>query len=1246
LNRKKSVWTPLTSEDAVLYNFLEKKLKEYNSGNLGVFNDVEDVKDEWEKYKTVIEQKKDNILVKGENKDIQAIEEQLDNIQKNLKALESVKPKNLEPSEIQIELGATWIPPEDIENFLIETLNTGYGARRALEVHYSDVTGAWRIEGKSSDYGNAKAEMTFGLEKMNAYNLVELALNLKEAKIYKTVYVDGNEKRVIDKEATVLAQQKQEMLKIEFNKWIWEEPNRRERLAAFYNRHFNNVRPREYNGQYLVFPGMNREISLRDHQKDAIAHTLYGGNTLLAHCVGAGKTWEMVASIMEAKRLGLSKKAMVVVPKHLTEQFGAEFLQLYPSANILVATQKDFETANRKEFCSKIATHDWDAVVMGYTQFEKIPISNERMTRILEEQIDEIIDGIDEIKTDKGERFTVKQMEMQRKKLESHLAALQESNTDQTLVFEELGVDRLYVDEAHAYKNLFTITKMGNIPGIATTDAKKTMDMFEKCQYLNEITHEKGIVFATGTPISNSMTELFTMQRYLQPARLKSEGLKFFDNWASTFGKTVTAIELSPEGKGFRSKTRFAKFHNLPELMSMFKEIADIKTADMLNLPVPEAEYIVNRIAPTEEQKDMVDLLAERAERIRRGGVSPDVDNMLLIINEGRKLALDQRLIDETLPDYSGSKVNQCVNKVFDIWESTKAQKSTQMIFCDLSTPTYGKGFSVYDDIKAKLMAKGIAENEIAFIHDAKNEKQKDALFAKVRSGKVRVLLGSTLMMGTGTNVQDKLIALHDLDVPWRPSDLEQRRGRIVRQGNENPKVNIYRYVTEGTFDAYLWQIIENKQRFISQIMTSKTPVRTAEDVDEATLSYAEIKAIATGNPLIKEKMDLDIQIEKLKMAKAEYLSNQHRLEHLISDVYPEKISHYEDKLNRITQDETFIKEHIAYVNGKEAFSIMLNGKYYNDRKEAGEALLVEVQNGKGNLMGEYKGMKLNIVYDIAQGKRMIVLSNMLSYRTPFGDSVTGNLSRLDHLLTSISDDITPISNTLAHVKENFEAAKAEVNIPFAHEDQFKEKLLRAKELENLLNMDAMSEVDKVAEKEKRIQNILTISDDKIENKIEREFKNIVYKKLKENDEKWETDYSQIIGAQLLQNGYSKDEVVDVIFKFSPEVSNREDIVQMLPSENQISTTQDKKVTAIEAYRHHVKSFKEINPNIAITVDAECKIVQTLLGQYDKKEVLDAIKELSPLGGTRSYQIRNHANKIVKMAENENSLKEELVYAR
>ena len=796
--------------DLMLYDFLKKKLAKFENDFDAIKEQVDnyyqrnidsELKNDWEQFKTDYQKKKSTEMDKV-NPDIELLNSTKSRLEKNLTALEKVKPKDLTAADIHVEIGATWIPSEDMNNFIKETFNLQYNS--AIEVNFSKITGNWKVEGKNIPNLGPKAESTYGVKQMNALVLTELALNLKEPKIYKTVYVDGAEKKVLDQEATIVAQQKQELIKQAFTKWIFEDEERRDRLVAYYNRHFNNIRPREYDGSHLIFPGMNTEIKLREHQKNAIAHTLYGGNTLLAHCVGAGKTFEMVASAMEAKRLGLTKKSMIVVPKHLTEQFGTEFLQLYPNAKILVATAKDFTAENRKEFCSKIATQDWDAVIMGYTQFEKIPMSKERMEALLDEQVNEIMEIIEEMKDEGAERFSIKQAETKKKQLLDKLEKLQNEKTDNTITFEQLGIDRLYVDEAHGYKNLFTYTKMQNIPGISTTDAKKTTDMYEKCRYLNEINQGRcGIVYATGTPISNSMTEMYTMQRYLQPDRLKEEGLDFFDGWASTFGKTVTAVELSPEGKGFRTKTRFAKFHNLPELMSMFKEIADIKTADQLDLDVPEAEFIVNKVKASEAQEEMVDRLSERAKRVREKRVEPDEDNMLMIINDGRKLALDQRLINPELPDDPSSKVNQCVQNVLEVYNTTKENKSTQMIFCDQSTPS--KFFNVYDDIKRKLIEAGVKAEEIAFIQNAKNEKEKDALFEKVRKGEVRILLGSTVMMGTGTNVQDKLIALHDLDVPWRPSDLEQRAGRIIRQGNENKKVKIFRYVTENTFDSYLW---------------------------------------------------------------------------------------------------------------------------------------------------------------------------------------------------------------------------------------------------------------------------------------------------------------------------------------------------------------------------------------------------------------------------------------------------------
>ncbi|MFA6850928.1 MAG: SNF2-related protein, partial [Selenomonadaceae bacterium] len=1122
---------------APMYNFLKEKLATYIPDRPESLTG--DLRAEWKSYQAALEERRQNIIQHQDYPNAKETTEKIEHMQKNLAALSAVKPKNLEASEIQIELGAPWISPEDIKQFLVDTMKPLPWVERKLEVLYSPATGNWRIEGKTCDEGNARVELTYGLKEMNAYMLIEHALNLKEAKIFKVIYVDGQEKRVVDQKATILAQQKQELIKNEFSKWIWKDPARRQRITTFYNRHFNNIRPREYNGDTLTFPGMNAEINLRKHQKDAIAHTIYGGNTLLAHCVGAGKTYEMVASIMEAKRIGVSQKAMVVVPKHLTEQFGTEFLQLYPAAKILIATQKDFEQAHRKEFCAKIATQDWDAVIMGYTQFEKIPLSAERLENVLKDEIQEILDGIAKARQEGGNRFTIKQMELSRKKLQARLEKLAESKTDQTVTFEELGVDRLYVDEAHYFKNLYTYTKMQNIPGITTTDAKKTMDMYEKCRYLNEKNGAKGIVFATGTPISNSMTELFTMQRYLQPDRLEAEGLKFFDTWATTFGKTVTAVELSPEGKGFRSKTRFAKFHNLPELMNMFKEIADIKTADMLNLPVPKAEFEISRIKPSETQKQMVTELAERAERIRNGAVSPEDDNMLKITNEGRKLALDQRLMNTALPDYPDSKVNQCVQNVLNVYKETTAARSTQMVFCDLSTPTYGKGFSVYDDIKTKLIGHGVPEQEIAFIHDAKNEKQKDALFEKVCTGAVRVILGSTPMMGTGTNVQNKLVALHDLDVPWRPSDLEQRSGRIIRQGNENKEVKVFRYVTEGTFDAYLWQIIENKQRFISQIMTSKTPVRTAEDIDEATLSYAEIKAIATENPLIKEKMDIDLQLERLKMVRAEYFSNQHKLEDMILTKYPRQIAQYEETLERSQKDQALVAGHTKLVNGKEEFSLTLNGKIFVSKKEAGEAVLAAIHDGQGlALDGMYRGMNVRCTRNPFDARYQIVLNHMRSYRADITDNPTTIISRMHALMEHIPEEIQTLEQNLSDLQNNFETAKTEVNGPFPQEDEFNAKSLRSAELVTLLNMDGTS-INMEQEKSSRLENIMSNIATIHEDKLEKNFKSYAQQKVKANSGEWKEIFDKEIGQKLLDCGFSSDEVADVIFKFSPTVPEK-----------------------------------------------------------------------------------------------------------
>lgn len=1132
---RRRVLSGLDSNDAMLYHFLSKKFTKYQSDTEALDGDMEA---EWQDYQKTVETRISEAIINPTDPAIQSDNESIQSMRQNIEALKKVMPKDLEPADIQIELGAPWMPTEDIQQFLVDTLEPGYSERRKIDVLYSGATGAWKINGKNIGNGNAKAEKTYGTEYMNAYTLVEAALNLKDAKVYKTIYVDGAEKRVVNQKETILAQQKQELLKNEFSKWLWKEPARRARIAAYYNRHFNNIRPREYNGEGLTFPGMSSEIKLRKHQKDAIAHTLFGGNTLLAHSVGAGKTFEMVASIMESKRLGLSNKALVVVPKHLTEQFGNEFLQLYPSAKVLVATQKDFEAAHRKEFCAKIATQNWDAVVMGPTQFERIPMKPERLKKLLQDEIDELLEGITDVKNANGETFTIKQMEMVKKKLESRLAALETTQSDQTINFEDLGIDRLYVDEAHYYKNLFTFTKMSNIPGISTTDAKKTTDMYEKCRYLSEKNGGKGIVFATGTAISNSMTELYTMQRYLQPDRLREEGLTSFDAWASTFGKTVTAVELSPEGKGFRSKTRFAKFQNLPELMSMFKEIADIKTADVLKLPVPEAEFIVSRIPPSEEQKAMVNNLADRAANIRGGNVNPAIDNMLKITNEGRKLALDQRLMNPALPDNPNSKVNICINNVMNVYKETMDKRSTQMIFCDLSTPNKDS-FNVYDDIKQKLIKQGLPEEEIAFIHDAKNEKQKDAMFAKVRSGEIRVILGSTLMMGTGTNVQDKLVAMHDLDVPWRPSDLEQRSGRIIRQGNENEKVKIFRYVTEGTFDAYLWQIIENKQRFISQILTSKTPVRTAEDIDEATLSYAEIKAIATGNPLIKEKMNLDIQLEKLKLARVSHLANQHDLERQIQEKLPSRIQSYQSEIHSLEEDKMQMQQHTTMLDGAPVFNLKLNGKVFTDRKEAAAALSKAVENKSVlQLNGEFRGLKLMGAFDSVRCNYELILSHKNTFRVTAYSAGGTTINQMEVLKYRIDGALKSAKDNLVSEQERLELAKKTVNEPFPQEDEYQKKLLRAKEIDAKLNLDEKT-LDKKGEQGKRLEGVMG-NEWYGKNTLLTTFVEFAKRQLKKNPMKWSENYDSVAAGYMLANGGSKEEVVDTLFKYSPSVSEKE----------------------------------------------------------------------------------------------------------
>lgn len=850
----------------------------------------------------------------------------------NMEALEKVQPNNLTASEIDVRLGATWIPPEDIQHFVIELLKPAYYASSKIKVHYSRLTAQWNISGKTSDYGNVTANVTYGTKRINAYKIIEETLNLKDVRIFDTVYDESSgEKRVLNRNETVLAQQKQQLIKDAFRDWIWKDPDRRDRLTTLYNTKFNSIRPREYDGSHIRFVGMNPEITLRPHQVNAVARVIYGGNTLLAHVVGAGKTFTMAASAMESKRLGLCQKSLFVVPNHLTEQWAAEFLQLYPSANILVATKKDFETRNRKKFCSRIATGDYDAVIIGHSQFEKIPMSLERQRAILQTQLDEIIDGISEAKRENAERFTIKQMEKSRRSIKLKLDKLNDqTRKDDVVTFEELGVDRLFVDEAHSFKNLFLYTKMRNVAGLSQTEALKSSDLFMKCRYMDELTGSRGTVFATGTPISNSMTEMYTMQRYLQYDALCSHGLQHFDAWASTFGETITAMELAPEGTGYRAKTRFARFYNLPELITMFRQVADVQTADMLKLPVPEAEYHNEVIKPSGFQKDMVDSFAERAEKVRNGMVDATVDNLLKITNDGRKLALDQRLTDELLPDDPESKVNTCLDNIHRIWEASKEQKSTQLVFCDLSTPHGDGKFNVYDDLKAKLVRMGVPETEITFIHDAKTEAQKAALFTNVRAGNVRILLGSTAKMGAGTNVQKRLIAEHHLDIPWRPSDIEQREGRILRQGNENDKVNIFRYVTENTFDSYMWQTIESKQKFISQIMTSKSPVRSCEDVDETALSYAEIKALATGNLYIREKMDLEIEVSRLKLVKANYLSQKYMLEDSLLKHYPKEIRLTQERIKGYAMDIALYERH----KSEDFPGMLLYGTHYAEKKK------------------------------------------------------------------------------------------------------------------------------------------------------------------------------------------------------------------------------------------------------------------------------------------------------------------------
>ena len=1003
----------------------------------------------------------------------------------NVEALIAAQPKDLDASEIEVRLGATWIDKEYIQQFMYETFDTPFYMQRNIQVNYTPFTAEWQITGKSSiSQNNVAAYTTYGTSRANAYKILEDSLNLRDVRIYDTIEdADGKERRVLNAKETTLAAQKQQAIRDAFKDWIWKDPERRQALVRQYNEEMNSTRPREYDGSHIVFGGMNPSITLREHQLNAIAHVMYGGNTLLAHEVGAGKTFEMVAAAMESKRLGLCQKSLFVVPNHLTEQWASEFLRLYPSANILVTTKKDFETHNRKKFCARIATGDYDAIIMGHSQFEKIPISRERQERLLYEQIDEITEGIAEVQASGGERFTVKQLERTRKSLEARLEKLQaESRKDDVVTFEQLGVDRLFVDEAHNYKNLFLYTKMRNVAGLSTSDAQKSSDMFAKCRYMDEITGNRGVIFATGTPVSNSMTELYTMQRYLQYDRLQELSMTHFDCWASRFGETVTALELAPEGTGYRARTRFSKFFNLPELMNLFKEVADIKTADQLNLPTPEVEYHNIVAQPTEHQQEMVKALSERASEVHRGSVDPSVDNMLKITSDGRKLGLDQRIVNQMLPDEPGTKVNQCVDNIMQIWRDGDADKLTQLVFCDISTPQAAPSkkaakqldnpllhgleeaipldepepaFTIYEDIRQKLIAQGMPAEQIAFIHEANTEVRKKELFSKVRTGQVRVLLGSTAKMGAGTNVQDRLVALHDLDCPWRPGDLAQRKGRIERQGNQNPLVHVYRYVTEGTFDAYLWQTVENKQKFISQIMTSKSPVRSCDDVDETALSFAEIKALCAGDPRIKERMDLDVEVAKLKLMKADHQSKQYRLEDQLLKYFPQEI---ETNKGYIQGFEADLETLAAHPHPADGFAGMeIRGDVLTDKENAGAALLdacKEVKTSDPVQIGSYRGYAMSVEFSAWKQEYTLLLKGQMTHRATLGTDPRGNLTRIDNALAQMPQRLEAVKNQLENLYQQQAAAKEEVGKPFPFEDDLRVKSARLVELDTLLNID------------------------------------------------------------------------------------------------------------------------------------------------------------------------------------------------
>ena len=1033
----------------------------------------------------------------------------------NVQALERVQPKDLDASEIEARLGATWISPDYITEFMAETFHTPrqHINYERIKVQYAEVTGQWNVKGKNVDSSNNPlSTATYGTQRANAYRLLEDALNLRDTKIYDTIHDADGEHRVLNRKETTLAQQKQELIREEFKEWIFKDMRRRETLCKIYNERFNSIRPREYDGSHIQFVGMNPEIKLMEHQKNAVAHILYGNNTLLAHCVGAGKTFQMIAAGMESKRLGLAQKSLYVVPNHLLEQWGSDFLRLYPGANILVATKKDFEPANRKRFCSRIATGDYDAVIIGHSQFEKIPLSRERQIALLEDQIADITYSIEAAKEETGQQYTVKQMEKTKKTLKAKLEKLNDqTRKDDVVTFEQLGVDRLFVDESHYYKNLFLYTKMRNVAGISQTDAQKSSDMFMKCRYMDEITGGKGITFATGTPVSNSMTELYTIMRYLQYDTLMNMGMGHFDSWAATFGETVTAIELSPEGTGYRAKTRFARFFNLPELISIFKEAADIQTADMLNLPVPEAEYINEVLKPSEEQKEMVEAFSERAEQVRGGAVDPRVDNMLKITNDGRKCALDQRLLNDMLPDAGESKVNACVENAFQVWEDGKDTQATQLIFCDLSTPKTDGTFNVYDDVRNKLVERGIPKEQIVFIHEYNTEVKKAELFAKVRAGQVRILMGSTPKLGAGTNVQDRLLALHHLDCPWKPSDLEQQEGRILRQGNQNDKVKIFRYVTENTFDSYMWQILENKQKFISQIMTSKSPVRACEDVDDTALSYAEIKALATGNEYIKEKMDLDVQVSKLKLLKANHTSQIYRLESDIAKRYPVQITALKEKIAGMRVDADVVKG--IDLQDNDHFAMTVGGKLYTDKKEAGVALISAASGLKSvksaGQIGEYHGFALSSEYNFLSNTYTMTIKGKCSYKIEFGKDTLGNIQRIHNALSAIEKKLADTEQNLETVQQQLKTAQEEVQKPFSKEAELSEKMERLAELNAMLNMDEKGGENLLADEgigENPEVNVPEERQDRIANSIH---KTSILERLKEQKQQEQTGETQ-----------------------------------------------------------------------------------------------------------------------------------------